>query len=168
MTKETRSLMMVVAVLVCSIGCVQYSHRSQTAGLPKTLEVSKEGLEEIQLRYKTATLDLDQFARKELLAQESPPDYYLQAVLKMQKMELSTLAGFQEFNRLHAIVNGYHAQQLALGMKSKQKTPLQIHRFLPEFTRLENHANELQARCFSLLQQKQQHQVAFLFATDSH
>lgn len=167
MSKQARSMMIIVGILVSSIGCVQFSHRQSrpsvqnfSAGTPMTLA-------ETQFRYKSETLKLDQFVRKELLSQEALPEFYLQAFEKMQKMELKDLTSFQEFSRLQNSLSGYHAQRLALGLKARQKSPLQMHRFLADLKRHEDTVAELQAQSFTLLQQKQQHQVAFLFATDA-
>jgi hypothetical protein len=166
MTKQAQSLMIVVVLLASSIGCVQFSRR---LGRPSVTHFadSRKGFADTQFRYKVATLNLDRFARKELLGQESPPDYYLQAFNQLQKIEITGVAGFQEFNRLQNILSSYHSQRLALGMKARQKTPLQMHRFLAELKLHEDRVAELQSDCFSLLQQKQDHQIAFLFATDS-
>lgn len=167
MSKQARSLMIIVGILVSSIGCVQFSHRQGRPSVKNFSTGTQMTFAETQFHYKSETLKLDQFVRKELLAQETLPEFYLQAFEKMQKMELRDLASFQEFNRLQNSLSGYHAQRLALGMKSRQKTPLQIHRYLADLKRHEDVVAELQAQCFSLLQQKQQHQVAFLFATEA-
>lgn len=166
MTKQAQSLMIVVAVLVSSIGCVQFTHRLGRPSVAGFAD-SRKGIAETQFRYKVATLNLDRFVRKELFGQESPPDYYLQAFDQLQKIEITGVTGFQEFNRLQSILDSYHSQRLALGMKARQKTPLQMHRFLAGLKLHEDQVAELQSECFSLLQQKQDHQVAFLFATDS-
>jgi hypothetical protein len=166
MKKQAKSLMIAVAVLACSVGCVQFSHRPGKPNVTNFAD-AKMDLAETQFQYKVAALNLDRFVQKELLSQGTLPDYYLQAFEKLQKAEIKNLTDLQEFNRLQDILNSYHAQSLILGMKTHQKTPLKIHRFLMELKRHEDGVAELQSRYFSLLQQKQEHQVAFLFATDS-
>lgn len=166
MTKQTRSLMIIVTILVSSIGCVQFSHRQSRPSI-KDSSPSPMDFSAVQFRYHEETLKLDQFMRQELLSQETLPEFYLQAFEKLQKLEIKDLAAFQEFNRLQNTLSGYHDQRLALGIKSRQKTALRMHRFLADLKRHEDHVAELQSQCFTLLQQKQQQQVAFLFAADA-
>jgi len=178
MTNKTKSLMILVAAFISGIGCVQYTHKAEHRSVVKPLATVVADLNEIQFRYKAETVEFNQFIRQGLFAQETPPDYYLQALAKLQALNIDSITSFQEFNRLQSILNSYHSQRLALGMKAKQKTALQMHRFLTEYSRQETRVAELQSRCFSLLQQRQMlfasppktpdnRLVAFLFASDS-
>lgn len=152
MPQLTRSMMTVMAILVSSIGCVQYSHRVKNHPAEEVFPISPAEITEIQKSYKHEILDLDLFVKNELFDGEAPPDYYMTAWGRMQKAEITSLGSLQEFAHSQSVINNYNSQRLVLAMKSRQKTPLQIYRFLEELSRRENRVAELQSRCFTVLQ----------------